>query len=84
MLAAQKWRALRLFCVTMGTIDPANRSDEELLYAIEIALFELDLFLSLASLRGFPVDLDIVDRVNEAHPEGYTSVVAPGIGAPTD
>ena len=68
----------------MGTIDPANRSDEELLLAIEIALFELDLVLRLASSRGFPVDLDLVDRVNEVHPEGYTSVVAPGIGAPAD
>ena len=52
--------------------------------AIEIALFELDLFLRLASLRGFPVDLDIVDRVNEAHPDGYTTVVVSGIGAEVD
>ena len=79
-----KRRARRLSYVTMGDIDPADRSDEELLRAIEIALFELNLFLRLASLRGFPVDLDTVERKSVVHPDGYTTVVASGIGAEVD
>ncbi len=61
-----------------------EQTDEEIRRSIEISLFELNLFLRLASLRGFPVMLDLVERLNEEHPEGYTSVVASGIGAPPD
>ncbi len=49
-----KRRARRLSYVTMGDIDPAVRSDEELLRAIEIALFELDLFPSSGLAQGLP------------------------------
>ena len=63
---------------------PEEPADDEIRRSIEIALFELNLFLRLASLRGFPVMLDLVECMNEEHPEGYTSVVASGIGAPPD
>ena len=61
-----------------------EQTDAEIRRSIEISLFELNFFLRLASLRGFPVVLDVVERLNEEHPEGYTNVVASGIGAPMD
>ena len=57
----------------------ATKTDAEILDSIRRILYELDLHLRLASLRGYPIDLDLVDRVNPSHPAGYTTVVAPTI-----
>lgn len=52
----------------------ADPSDDELTAQIVRLAFELNLLLRVCSLRGVDVNVDLVDRKNEAHPDGYTEI----------
>lgn len=48
---------------------------EELAALITRQVFDLNVTLRLASLSGVtPLDVDVVDRTNDAHPGGYPEI----------
>jgi hypothetical protein len=53
-------------------------SVEEMRKALTLRLFELNLLVRCLNLFGVKVTLDLVERVNGAHPDGYTEVVVVG------
>ena len=64
----------------MSVQHEAYLTDTEIRQRLTIALFDVNLYTRLASLRGIPVALDLVDVYDVAHPNGYTKVVATGVG----
>jgi hypothetical protein len=48
---------------------------DELRRALTIRTFELNLIVRGLDLHGIRVDVDLVERTNEAHPDGYTEII---------
>lgn len=54
----------------------ATLTDSELAGAIASRLYEANLFMRAAVLRGLTVNVDLVDRKDGAYPKGYTEIKA--------
>lgn len=52
----------------------ADETDAEIAERLVRHAFEANLLIRIASLRGIPVHVDLVERTDPAHPNGYTEI----------